>query len=424
MDRTVKINIDDKEINAYEGQLLIDVARQNGVYIPTLCYFHNIHPPAASCRVCTVKINGRFEAGCTAKVSNAMQVEVNTDEILDLRKANIEMLFAEGNHFCPSCTKSGNCDLQRKGYENGMAISRFPHLFKARPRDFKASRIIIDHDRCIHCKRCVERIQTDNKKGVFAFINRGHETILGIDYEMEETLSKEQVLEAMEICPVGAILVRGESNIKPFGLRKYDVDKNLVDLPSTNGNGRKLEINGDKKVVATTSLAGCFGCHMSLLDMDLQIIDFIELIEFNKSPLTDIKEFTKTCDIGIIEGGVANTENYKVLMEFRKNCKVLIAMGECATWGGIPAIRNALPIEECLEEAYFDSLTSTESQKIIPYHEDIPKILDKVYAPNEIVKIDYFIPGCPPDTKHLVKVITNIITGKEVPVEYPEFKYD
>ena len=423
MHRFIQINIDDQEVNAYEGQLLVDVASENGVYIPTLCYFHNIYPPAASCRVCTVKINGRFEAGCTSKVVNGMQVEVDTDEIHDLRKANIEMLFAEGNHFCPACTKSGYCELQRKGYENGIAVTRYPHLFKSRPKNFKSKRIVIDHDRCIHCKRCVERVETSDKQGVFAFINRGTKTILGIDYENETKLSEEKVLEAMELCPVGAILVRGVSNAKPFGLRKYDGDKSVQQFPN-NHNTKPLNLNGRKAVLATTSLAGCFGCHMSLLDMDLEIVDLIEYVEFNKSPLTDIKNFTKECDIGIIEGGVANTENYEVLMEFRKKCKILVAMGECSTWGGIPAIRNALPLEECLEEAYFDSLTSVEGEKIIPYHEDIPKILDKVYSPNEIVKIDYFIPGCPPDAKHIAKVLNNLITGSEVPVEYPEFKYD
>lgn len=423
MDRFIQINIDGKEMNAYEGQLLVEVARQHGVYIPTLCYFHNIYPPAASCRVCTVKINGRFEAGCTSKVANGMQVEVDTEEIHDLRKANIEMLFAEGNHFCPSCTKSGNCELQRKGYENGLVVSRFPHLFKSRPREFKSKRILIEQDRCIHCKRCVERIKTSKKQSVFAFINRGHKTILGIDFENEALLNHEQAVEAMELCPVGAILVRGESNSKPFGLRKYDVDKNIIEF---NGNNsiEPLKLDGRKAIVATTSLAGCFGCHMSLLDMDLELLDLVELIEFNKSPLTDIKEFTKDCDIGIIEGGVANSENYEVLMEFRKRCKVLIALGECSTWGGIPAIRNVLPLEECLEEAYFDSITSVEGEMMIPYHEDIPKILDKVYSPNEIVKIDLFIPGCPPDAQHILKILQKLVTGAEVVIEYPEFKYD
>jgi len=396
MDRSVNIAIDGKEIQAFEGQMLVDVARLNSIYIPTLCHFHNIHPPAATCRVCTVKINGRFETGCTMKVQNGMKVEVNTPEIIDYRKANIEMLFAEGNHFCPSCSKSGNCELQRKGYENGIAVSRFPHLFKDRPRDFKASRIVLEHSRCIHCKRCVELVKTDDGKKIFSFVNRGHETLVGIDYDNEKELSHEQTIAAMELCPVGAILVKGESSVRPFGLRKYDVDRDIDNIPVEDLDF-KFEEGSEKKIVATTSLAGCFGCHMSLLDIDLDILDIFEVVEFNKSPLTDIKEFTKMCDVGIIEGGIANTDNYEVLKEFRKKCKVLIALGECSIWGGIPAIRNSLPVEECLEEAYMNSITGAKGENIIPCHEDIPKILNKVYACNDVVKIDYFIPGCPPN---------------------------
>ena len=421
--RSVDFTIDGKEVHAYEGQMLVDVARQNGIYIPTLCHFPNIHPPAASCRVCMVKINGRFETGCTTKVAMGMKVEVNIPEITDFRKANIEMLFAEGNHFCPSCSKSGNCELQRKGYENGIAVSRFPHLFEDRPRDFHSSRIVLEHSRCIHCKRCVERVFTDDGERVFYFENRGHETLVGIDYDNEKKLSHEQAVAAMDLCPVGAILVRGESSAKPFGLRRYDIDKEIDKVPLDKVKIKEATGKG-KKVVATTSLAGCFGCHMSLLDIDLDIVDIFELVEFNKSPLTDIKNFTKICDVGIIEGGIANTDNYEVLKEFRKKCKVLIALGECSIWGGIPAIRNSLPVEECLKEAYLDSITNDNEKRIIPYHEDIPKILDKVYSCNDVVKIDYFIPGCPPDANHIWKVVKNILLGTNTSIDYQEFKYD
>lgn len=98
--------------------------------------------------------------------------------------------------------------------------------------------------------------------------------------------------------------------------------------------------------MATISLAGCFGCHMSMLDIDLGLVDILDLVEFNKSPLNDIKEFTKICDIGLIEGGCCNTENIEVLREFRKKCKILVAMGECAIWGGLPAMRNTIPLVE------------------------------------------------------------------------------
>lgn len=420
---TVTLEIDGKEIQAYEGQRLVDVATQNGIYIPTLCHFPNIHPPAASCRVCMVKIDGRFETGCTTTVHNGMKVEVNTEELLDHRKANIELLFAEGNHFCPACSKSGFCELQRKSYENGISVSRFPHLFEQRPLDFQSTRIVLEQSRCIHCKRCVELVKTDDGDKVFSFHDRGHSTHVGIDYENEKKLTREQAEAAMRLCPVGAILVKGVSGAKPFGLRKYDVDRTIEHDWKGQDFLEPLK-EGEKRVVATTSLAGCFGCHMSMLDIDLDIVDLFDVVEFNKSPITDIKEFTKMCDVGIIEGGVANSENYEVLKEFRKKCKFLIALGECAVWGGIPGMRNALPLEECLTEAYLDSVTSEPGANVIPHHEDIPKILDKVHACEDIVKIDYFIPGCPPNPEHIWKVVKNVLLGTDEPIDYQEFKYD
>ena len=112
-----------------------------------------------------------------------------------------------------------------------------------------------------------------------------------------------------------------------------------------------------KPVIATTSLAGCFGCHMSLLDIDERILKLVDLVEFNKSPIDDIKRFTKPVDVGLIEGGCCNSENVEVLRSFRKNCKVLVSVGECAVMGGLPALRNSIPLKECLEEAYLNSPT-------------------------------------------------------------------
>lgn len=423
MDRSVILEIDGQEVKAYEGQKLVDVARENNHYIPTLCHFPDINPPAATCRVCMVKINGKYETGCTSTVHNGMKVETNTPEILDDRKANIELLFAEGNHFCPACSKSGNCELQRKSYENNIAVSRFPHLFEQRPLDFKSSRIVLEHSRCIHCRRCVDLVKTDDGEKVFSFHDRGHSTHIGIDYKNEKKLSKEQAIAAMNLCPVGAILVKGESGAKPFGLRKYDDDRNIKYHWKKHEELEPLK-DGEKRVIATTSLAGCFGCHMSMLDIDLDIVDLFQIVEFNKSPLTDIKKFSKQCDIGIIEGGVANSENYEILKEFRKKCKVLISMGECAIWGGIPGMRNVLPLEDCLKEAYLNTPTSEPNANVIPHDKDIPKILDKVYSCSDIVKIDYVIPGCPPNPEHIWKVVKNILLGTDSDIDYKEFKYD
>ena len=163
---------------------------------------------------------------------------------------------------------------------------------------------------------------------------------------------------------------------------------------------------------------------MPLLNIDTDLLDVIELVSFDKSPLTDIKKFTNRCHIGLIEGGCCNSENIETLRLFREHCDILVAMGECAVWGGLPAMRNAIPLSECLEEAYLNCVTNEPSSTIVPYHEDLPKILDKVYACNEIVKIDYYIPGCPPDANHIWKVVKNLLWGEEYSILYSEFKYD
>ncbi|MFW6159256.1 MAG: NADP oxidoreductase, partial [Planctomycetota bacterium] len=109
-----------------------------------------------------------------------------------------------------------------------------------------------------------------------------------------------------------------------------------------------------KPRIATTSMCGCFGCHMSFLDIDERILDLIELVEFHKSPIDDIKEFSERCAVGLIEGGVSNDENVHVLESFRENCDVLVAVGGCAVNGDIPSMRNKVPLRECLEEAYLN----------------------------------------------------------------------
>jgi coenzyme F420-reducing hydrogenase gamma subunit/ferredoxin len=414
----VNITIDGKPILAEEGRNIVEVAKDNHIDIPSLCYYPNIDPPLGSCRVCTVNANGKPVAACTTRVREGMDIDVHTPELIDCRKALVEMMYAEGNHFCPSCEKSGDCDLQGLGYRMGVTVSRFPHLFVDRVVDYNPKRIVIEHNRCIRCRRCVEEVLTDDGQRVFSFHHRGNTTEVAVDYALEATLSQEQAIQAMNICPVGAILVRGKSMARPRGERKYDKETSHTEIPHTSSPPQSP--TGRKKIIATTSLAGCFGCHMSMLDIDLEIAELIELVDISKSPLTDIKHFNQRCDIGIIEGGCCNSDNIEVLKAFRKNCDVLIATGECAIWGGLPAMRNFLPLEDCLTEAY----TSADGTTSIPHHPDLPEILDRVYACNEVVKIDYYIPGCPPDASHIWKVIKNILLGQPYTLTQNEFKYD
>ena len=180
----------------------------------------------------------------------------------------------------------------------------------------------------------------------------------------------------------------------------------------------------EKPKVATTSLCGCFGCHMSILDIDDRILKLVELVEFDKSPIDDIKKFTGRCAVGLIEGGCCNDENVHVLQDFRRHCDILISLGDCAIMGGIPALRNNIPLEECLEEAFLNGPTVYNEQKKIPDDPEIPLLLDKVYPCHEVVKIDYHIPGCPPPADTIWEALVALLTDKPIDLPYELIKYD
>lgn len=180
----------------------------------------------------------------------------------------------------------------------------------------------------------------------------------------------------------------------------------------------------EKPKVATTSLAGCFGCHMSLLDIDDRILQLIELVDFDKSPVDDIKKFTGRCLVGLIEGGCCNEENVRVLQDFRKHCDVLISVGDCATMGGLPAMRNMIPLKECYEEAYVNGPTVYNPSGKVPNDKELPLLLDKVYPCHEVVKIDYHISGCPPSADTLWEILASLLHNKPIDLRYDLIKYD
>lgn len=179
-----------------------------------------------------------------------------------------------------------------------------------------------------------------------------------------------------------------------------------------------------KPRIATASLAGCFGCHMSLLDIDERILTLAELVEFDRSPIDDLKEFSGRCAVGLIEGGCCNAENVRVLRDFRAHCDVLVSVGDCATMGGIPAMRNTVPLKECIAEAYLDGPTVYNPGGRLPNDPDIPLLLDKVYPCHEVVRMDYHLPGCPPSADTLWQAIQALLTGEVLELPYELLKYD
>ncbi len=184
-----------------------------------------------------------------------------------------------------------------------------------------------------------------------------------------------------------------------------------------------------KARVATASLAGCFGCHMAILDMDERLIDLMARVDVDRSPLTDIKRFTRRCDIGLIEGGCCNEENVHVLQDFRRNCDVLIAVGQCAIMGGLPAMRNAImhsddPLRECLDEAFLTGRYIRNTTHNAPNDPALPLLLDEVYPCSEVVEIDYNIPGCAPTGDVIYETLISLLAGKFRGFEREKIRFD
>jgi len=169
-----------------------------------------------------------------------------------------------------------------------------------------------------------------------------------------------------------------------------------------------------KPKISTDWLAGCAGCHMSLLDIDERIIKVAELADIRSTPITDLKQPDATgVDVGILEGGVNNTANEEVVHRMRSRCKILVALGDCAVFGGVPAMRNFFTIEESLRRAYIET-ESTDSEGKIPNDPELA-VPTKVRALSELVPVDVFVPGCPPDADTIFYVISELAQGR-IPV--------
>jgi NAD-reducing hydrogenase small subunit len=197
------------------------------------------------------------------------------------------------------------------------------------------------------------------------------------------------------------------------------------ELPRTPADPATTAARAGKIRVATISLAGCWGCNLSILDMDERIVPLLEKVTIDRSSFTDVKRITGRCTIGLIEGGVANEENIETLEHFREHCDILIEVGACAAWGGVPSLRNPIGLAECLREAYLDSVTRPEaSLPVIPRHEEIPVLTTAVRPCHEVVHIDYVITGCPPDGDQLFSVLDDLANGRPVNLPTAITRYD
>lgn len=160
--------------------------------------------------------------------------------------------------------------------------------------------------------------------------------------------------------------------------------------------------------LATVWLDGCSGCHMSLLDMDERLIDLVRQVDLVYSPLVDTKEFPENVDVALIEGAVSTEEDLEKIRKIRRRTKILVALGDCAVTSNVPSMRNRFKVEAVEHRAYMENAQNNQQ---IP-HEVIPRLLAKSRPVHEFVKVDVFVPGCPPEADTIHFVLTELLDGR------------
>ena len=231
--------LDGQPVPFTPGQTVMQAAYAAGHYIARLCW-HPDFPAHGSCKLCTVQANGRLATGCTLAAAEGMEVNTQTPELQDKRRTLLQLLFVEGNHFCPSCEKSGHCQLQAVACEAGMLTPHFDHFFPDRPVDASHPDVMLDFNRCILCELCVRASRDVDGKHVFALSGRGTQSHLIVNSPTGRLADTEFTAadRAADICPVGVILKKRVGFAVPIGHRRYDaLPASVVDVtPSSEGD--------------------------------------------------------------------------------------------------------------------------------------------------------------------------------------------
>lgn len=230
----IQFQLDGRTITATPGQTILKAAEENGVYIPRLCAYKDLIPHG-SCRVCSVRVNGRVLAACVQTVADGAVVESETPEIKEFRRNIVDMLMVEGNHYCMFCEKSGLCELQALAYRFGITAPKYTLLNPQRDVDMSHPDVYLDHNRCILCGRCVRVSQELDHKNVFQFVGRGHAKRLQVNGTALAATDLRVTDAVVASCPVGALMKKRVGYAVPVGQRPFDTEPIGADVEAQQG---------------------------------------------------------------------------------------------------------------------------------------------------------------------------------------------
>ena len=163
-----------------------------------------------------------------------------------------------------------------------------------------------------------------------------------------------------------------------------------------------------KPKLATVWLDGCSGCHMSLLDMDLRLLDLAGVADVVYSPLVDRKEFPPDVDVTLVEGAISTVDDLAKIRHIRARTRTLVSLGDCAVTGNVPALRNLVGVRPAADRAYVET---ADAKPGLPTQR-LPTLLDRVHPVHEVVAVDVFVPGCPPPADTIFAVVSDLLAGR------------
>ena len=214
MSDDISLSINDRHFRSPAGRSILEIAREHGIYIPTLCYVKELSVVGA-CRLCMVEVTGvpRLLPACATEATDGMKIQTDTVRLRNHRKMIVELLFAERNHVCAVCVSNGHCELQNLARELGVTHTRFAYRYERYPVDASHSRFVHDPNRCVMCTRCVRVCSEIEGACTWDVKNRGISSELTTDLDLPwgESDSCTSCGKCVHVCPTGALFEKGRA---------------------------------------------------------------------------------------------------------------------------------------------------------------------------------------------------------------------